>query len=369
MIYPTIMFPPQGMTTRQFILLWIVLMLYAGIQALFIAKETSIVFVWVLMHNLFVEHIRFASIYGIVHLSWRHKDSWRMAQHVTIYAAWVFATSLLLIGAELGIVMLWKQEMAFQNIWDSKHWIFLQHLLENLLIIVVSIVVQYRRELIEREERERTLHYLNTQMELATLRAQLNPHFLFNALNVINALIQANPDEARRVLQMVSDLLRYALQSNKRETVLLYEELSFVRKYLAIEHARFGKRLEYCIEADESLLHMPIPPMIIQPLVENAIKHGISPKTTGGKVYISVIPEPTGKGIVIQVVDNGVGIRNTPLQHPLAQQYLDSTGIGLANTAARLQKLFGSASALNIHGNNAEGGVTVQLLIPSKLHT
>jgi two-component system, LytTR family, sensor kinase len=248
------------------------------------------------------------------------------------------------------------------SIWSNKHWIFLQNFLENALIIAGFVVAQYRREIKHREERERELRLLNTQMELAALRSQLNPHFLFNALNAVNALVGVNPEQARRVLEMLADLLRYTLETGKQDVVSLSEELEFVRKYLAIEQERFGKRLQTRIEADDALLDAHIPPMLIQPLVENAVKHGISPKAIGGTVTVRVFAESGGGRLCVEVSDDGIGMKAMNISKI---QY--STGIGLANTDARLQKLFGVESALHIE--SSENGVTVSFSIPLALQT
>jgi LytS/YehU family sensor histidine kinase len=235
----------------------------------------------------------------------------------------------------------------------------LQNVLENALIIAGFVVARYRREFKEQEERERELRHLNTQMELAALRAQLNPHFLFNALNVVNALVGANPDEARRVLETLSDLLRYTLESDKREMVRLQEELDFVQKYLSIEQSRFGKRLQYRIEADESLLDTLIPPMLLQPLVENAVKHGISPKASGGEVCVIIAREEAGRGVSVEIRDNGVGLQHSTHAHSV---HTHSTGIGLTNVNSRLQKLFGEKSLLDVR--DSSDGVRVCFYIP-----
>mgnify|MGYP002784536025 CR=1 FL=1 len=284
---------------------------------------------------------------------------WHIGRQILGYAIWVHITSMLLIGANLGVIFAWGRMEALQSIWNNKHWIFLQNVLENSLLIAGFVVMRFRHEIKEREERERELRHLNTQMELAALRAQLNPHFLFNALNTVNALVGADPDEARRVLEMLSDLLRYTLESDKREMVSLQEELDFVQKYLSIEQARFGKRLQYYIEVDDTLFGALIPPMLLQPLVENAVKHGISPKASGGEVRVSIVRDKTGKDLEIEVHDNGVGIQ--PNSHA------QSTGIGLANVNSRLQKLFGEHLSFDVHDN--KNGVSVRFSLPLQTST
>ncbi len=343
-------------TKRSIFFLWLGLMLYAAVQALLVANSGAAPFVGVFLYNLISENFRFASIWAMLWCSGRYMQHWHIGKQILVYAAWVLATSFTLIATNLSVVFAWGRMEAFIGIWNNKHWIFLQHTLENALILAGFVVMRFRREINEQKKREKELRHLNTQMELAALRAQLNPHFLFNALNVVNALVGVSPDEARRVLEMLSDLLRYTLESDKREMVTLREELDFVRKYLAIEQARFGKRLQYRIEADETLLDTRIPPMLLQPLVENAVKHGISPKASGGEVSVRILYEKTNNRLLVEIHDNGVGLQRSTNTH--------STGIGLANVDARLQKLFGETSALKIENTVPENGVTASFLVP-----
>ncbi|MFY8001196.1 MAG: sensor histidine kinase [Candidatus Kapaibacteriota bacterium] len=347
---------------RKFLMLWLGLMLYAAVQAFFVARSGSAPFVGVLIYNLVAEHFRFVSIIAMVWLAWRYVHAWQQWHQILTYVLWAVITSFALIAINLGVLKILEREQGFISIWNNKHWILLQNFLENALVIAGFVVAQYRHEIRQREERERELRLLNTQMELAALRAQINPHFLFNALNTVNALVGANPEQARRVLEMLADLLRYTLESDKRDVVRLSEELDFVRKYLAIEQERFGKRLRTRIEADETLLDAHIPPMLIQPLVENAVKHGISPKAVGGTVTVRVFKEADGKRLWVEVADDGSGMKTVKSFHGWA-----STGIGLANTDARLQKLFGKDSALHIE--SSEHGVTARFSVPLALQT
>lgn len=346
----------QMMTKRSIFLLWCGLMLYAAVQAVLVAKSGSATFWGVFIYNVISENLRVVGVWAMLRFSWHTMQHWHAGQQIAAYTAWVLVTAIALIGANMGTVFAWGRKAAFASMWSNVHWMLLQNVLENGLIIAGFVVMRFRREIKEQKERERELRHLNTQMELAALRAQLNPHFLFNALNVVNALVGANPDEARRVLETLSDLLRYTLESDKRELVLLREELEFVRKYLSIEQARFGKRLQYNIEVDETLLDTFIPPMLLQPLVENAVKHGISPKASGGEVCVGIHRDSAGKRLSVEVCDNGVGLNHTMNAH--------STGIGLANMTARLQKLFGETSALKIQNIGNGNGVAVSFAVP-----
>src|SRR5262249_53309392 len=150
---------------------------------------------------------------------------------------------------------------------------------------------------------------------------QINPHFLFNTLNVLANLIHSNPSKAERVTEELADIFRYALQSTLVEWVKLDDELNFIQSYLGIEKARFEERLVYSFDVDPALRSLHIPPMILQPLVENAIKHGIGPIVEGGEIRISARSAPDG--VVIVVENTGAALHSTSGKH--------GTGIGLAN--------------------------------------
>jgi LytS/YehU family sensor histidine kinase len=273
----------------------------------------------------------------------------------------VMLLSMALFGVTIGMLVLLQQPRAVENILSTGQWIILQHILENGIGLAFIVLAEYRREIGEREERERELRHLNTQMELAALRSQLNPHFLFNALNAINALVGVQPEKARTVLETLAELLRYSLESDKRDFVSLREELDFVQKYLSIEQERFGKRLQISIDIDETLGEARVPPILIQPLVENAVKHGISPKAVGGTVSVTVRSDASanadGKRLWVEVSDDGVGMKTNKLSN-----HAPSIGIGLANTDARLRKLYGEESKLNVE--STENGVTVSFSMP-----
>ena len=178
-------------------------------------------------------------------------------------------------------------------------------------------------------------------MELSNLKAQINPHFLFNAMNGIRALIDEDPELAQDSLTRFSSLLRSALVAGKKELISLEEELSVVNNYLQLEEIRYEERLDYAINIDKSILGYKIPPFLIQTLVENAIKHGISNIPAGGKIDID-ISEKNGEALEIMVKNDG---KFDPLKIP-------DTGIGLANSRKRLSLLFGSESSLKIFNDN-----------------
>jgi len=144
-----------------------------------------------------------------------------------------------------------------------------------------------------------------TRARLAALQSQLNPHFLFNVLHTTSALVRTDPESAEEALDRLGDLMRYALDRAEQETVLLRDEWSFVEDYLAIERLRLGTRLHVECRVDPVVLDLPVPPFSVQPLVENAVRHGISPRPGAGRVTITAAPFE--RGVRIDVADDGAG--------------------------------------------------------------
>jgi LytS/YehU family sensor histidine kinase len=194
------------------------------------------------------------------------------------------------------------------------------------------------------------LEALVKELELKTIKAHINPHFIFNALNSIRALIDENPGRARKAVTELSNILRSSMQAEKLETVTFEKELNIVKDYLALEYIRFEERLQVEYEIDEDTLDQPIPPMMLQTLVENAIKHGISRQVDGGKVKI--VSDFQGNYHELVIVNTGAlnGSR-------------DVDGFGLASTKNRLQILFGQKANFDIR--EVEGNsVQARVLIP-----
>jgi signal transduction histidine kinase len=206
----------------------------------------------------------------------------------------------------------------------------------------------------EREAAER-LRARTREQELRSLRAQLNPHFLFNALNAVSAEVGRDPDEAREMIGRLAGLLRYSLDAGRRDLVPLAEEVGFVRDYLDLEGARMGRRLRAVLDVDDEALGAEVPPMALQTLVENAVRHGVAPAPGGGAVTVAARVE--GDAVEVLVEDTGVGAAPGALA--------DAEGVGLANTDERLRLLFGEASALRVEADRAQGfAVAFRLPLP-----
>lgn len=173
-------------------------------------------------------------------------------------------------------------------------------------------------------------------LELRTIKAQLNPHFLFNALNSIRALIDENPRRARTAVTELSNILRSSMQAEKVETVSLENELNIVRDYLGLEHIRFEERLQVVYDIDPNTLELPVPPMMLQTLVENAIKHGISKSVNGGTLVVKSH---------IKGLRHEVTIQNTGQLH----ENEGEGGFGLQSTRQRLELLYKEKANFEIY--------------------
>jgi hypothetical protein len=186
--------------------------------------------------------------------------------------------------------------------------------------------------------------------ELHLLKAQLHPHFLFNTLNTISSLVNNDPSRAETMIARLGDLLRLTLDGFGVQEVPLWRELNFTETYLAIEQVRFGPRLRVDIDIEPEMLDALVPYLLLQPLVENALRHGIAPRPGVGRLVIAA--RRTETGVRLEVADDGRG-----LPQPLAE------GVGLANTRARLRQLYGDAQSLRVEPG-AAGGVRVSVDLP-----
>src|SRR5205085_7447075 len=209
----------------------------------------------------------------------------------------------------------------------------------------------------ERQVRTAELERLLAESRLNTLRSQLHPHFLFNTLNAISAHVEHNPRIARRMLEQLGDLLRLSLEHADEQEIPLQKELAFLELYLAVQHVRFEERLDVEMSIEPATLTCLAPTFVLQPLVENAIKHGIASRTARGLVRISAWRENTT--LRLQVIDDGPGL-------PDGWHLETNQGVGLCNTVKRLEHLYGSAHHISI-ANRASGGVSVDVSLP--LHT
>ncbi|HEY2971818.1 MAG TPA: histidine kinase [Pyrinomonadaceae bacterium] len=227
-------------------------------------------------------------------------------------------------------------------------------------VIGVCYAFDYYRKYRQREFLASQLEAQLAQAQLDSLRTQLHPHFLFNTLNGIVGLVRDNKNDAAvNMLVGLSDLLRRALEHSTQQEVELNEEISFLQLYLSIQQMRFSDRLEIEIDIDPNTACALVPSMILQPLAENALRHGIGRSVASGVVGISSHIENGFLKLI--VFDNGAGL-------PENWQLKTSGGIGLANTAARLQQLYGENHRMEVR-NRTEKGVEVVIVIPFRTNS
>lgn len=247
----------------------------------------------------------------------------------------------------------WKEYMLALLSWDALRF-------HDQYIITVGIyyVIRYFQGLQKQEQEKSELTIKNREMQISLLKSQINPHFLFNTLNSISTLVHSSKDQARKLITQLSDVFRYALDAHGEQMVSLSKEIEFLENYVRIQQVRFGDRLCFERDIDPTCLSIRVPPMILQPLVENSIKYGIGPKPEGGTVALTV--RRSGSIVFFEVKDNGLGTKANPVMDG------SSSGIGMSNTDMRLKSYFGPQSKLRVRSN--ENGYAVSFYIEERDH-
>lgn len=214
-----------------------------------------------------------------------------------------------------------------------------------VLIGVLAAVVHYQAVRTKQTE----LVQLTAELQSAhlnALRKQLQPHFLFNTLNTVSALMDTDVNAARKVLSRLGQLLRVTLDTTKRERITLGKELDYIGNYLGIESVRFQDRLQVHYKVPEDLHNALVPSMMLQPLVENSVKHG--PNKTSGAVEISIEAERSDEWLTLKVKDNGKGCEGV-------QQAMETNGIGLRNVRDRLELIYGGSATMKVDSPGGQG--------------
>jgi LytS/YehU family sensor histidine kinase len=221
-------------------------------------------------------------------------------------------------------------------------------------VIGVAHAWRYHQKYRERELQAAELKGQLAQSQLQLLKMQLQPHFLFNTLHTISALMHKDVELADEMMVQFADLLRITLDDGQAHEVPLQQELDFVTTYLKIEQARLGSRLDVRLDIDPQARAALVPNLLLQPLVENAIRHGIAPRVQGGRLVIRA--RRAGPRLEVRIEDDGPGLAE---DFPVRSR----TGLGLANTRARLEGLYGAAHQFDL-SRRPEGGVAATLTIP-----
>jgi two-component system, LytTR family, sensor kinase len=207
-------------------------------------------------------------------------------------------------------------------------------LIWNLVYLSYHLLRQYHTTEVEKWKLEAEVQ----KASLGNLKSQINPHFMFNALNNIRALILEDPNRAREMLTQFSETFRYALQHSENSETTVAKELSIVKQYLALVGIQYEEKMQYTIDAEDSVMNEKIPPMILQLLIENAVKHGIALSPTGGLIAIDI--RQRGKQLVLMVKNTGTLKEKNQLE--------DSLGIGLNNVTKRLKLLYDNKANLKV---------------------
>ena len=270
---------------------------------------------------------------------------WRVVLHVA--GSGLFSLGWMLLRAALEAVQAHQAPAPMNFLWSLQHALverFFFNVLIYWAIVSVSHAFHFYRRSTERELRTVELEKSLADARWQALQMQLNPHFLFNTLHAIGALMRKDVDAAERMLVRLSDLLRAVLDRAGTQEVPLRREVAFLRSYLEIEQTRFGDRLQVRLELPENTLDALVPNLLLQPLVENSIKHGLSPRARAGWVEIGARRE--GARLRLWVRDNGAG---RPGLGPLHD------GVGLGNTRARLFQLYPGAHQFEAAALEPEG--------------
>jgi len=221
--------------------------------------------------------------------------------------------------------------------------------------LAIQHALRFRAESVERRLRASRLETELARAQLQALQAQMNPHFLFNTLNSIAVLMRRDVEAAERMLERLADLLEIAVRQRHRQTVPLEEELRTLRAYLEIEETRFPERLEVRFEIEPEVRHAPVPALLLQPLAENAVRHGLTPLDRGGTITVAARDADDGR-LEISIRDDGAGIPEAGIPE-------ERLGVGLENTRSRLEALYGDDAGMTVR-RTEEGGTEVLLRIP-----
>ena len=313
--------------------------------------EMSFGYVWALLTPLILWLARRFRI---------ERNHWRRSLVVHIFAS-------LFIGFGTRLI---HDLLFYSFIYDGARQITLVMLLQNIylifdygmliywVILLINYSFDYYRRYQEGEVKSSRLEAQLAQAELQALKMQLQPHFLFNTLHSISALLHKDVNAADTMIARLGDFLRLTLENAGTQEVSLQEEIEFLRCYLEIERMRFRDRLTVHINIEPEVFGARVPNLILQPIVENAIRHGIAPRSRPGRIEIYARRQD---GVLqVQVTDDGPGLPVNGNSKGILKE-----GVGLANTQARLQQIYGNTHRLDL-ANAPLGGLTVTLEIPFK---
>lgn len=285
------------------------------------------------------------------------KAKWQVS--LVVHMAWAVVLTLVQIVVAESILRAFthaRDAGGPRPIWSAVLDNFHSSLPTYCVILFGYYAFDYYAKYRDRELRASQLETRLSQAQLQALKMQLNPHFLFNTLNTISSLMYSDPDSADRMMTRLSELLRLTLEQNGEQEVTLKEEMEILDRYLQIERIRFEDRLRVTVSIEPAALEARVPNFSLQPLVENAIRHGIAPRPEGGRLDISARRDD---GVLrIRLSDDGPGLQPSGAHPPRRRE-----GIGVANTRARLEQLYGDDQSFDMT-NAPEGGLVVMMAVP-----
>jgi two-component sensor histidine kinase len=344
-------------------LIWSGLGLFDATQTVLVMRSEGMHHAWLLLFvTLFVSWLPWAAATPLVMrllvrfplARWRRPSTWL-----------VHAAACAGIGLASSAWMGWMDKTCdpwlrtpsagpFLPLWFNKFYNgLLAYLLLYAGILAVSYVIESRQRLAQQETETARLNEQLSKAQLNALRRQIEPHFLFNTLNAIAGLVRENRnDDAVSMIAGLSDFLRRVVQDSNRQEVSLGDEMEFVQKYLDIQKVRFAERLQLSVNVPDELSSAQVPSLILQPMVENAVKHGIAKRAQGGAIRISAFR--SNGTLTMRVYNDGP---------KLAENFEAETGTGIANARTRLQSLYGNAFDLSMK-NQEPGGVEVSVSVP-----
>lgn len=297
---------------------------------------------------------------------------WFMRRFPVTHRTWYYAVPIHVVGAAVCILFLSALYTAMRGaealLTQTAGFAYFDYLLTSFAqllaldsIIYLGGLVTVHAFMYYRRYRERTLQAERLKSDLAeaqlhALSLQLRPHFLFNSFHTIAMLVRRHEEErATETIASLSDFLRYILEGDGIQEVPLKQELDFMKSYVAVEKARYGDQLDVRVDAEAEALRALVPNLLLQPLVENAIRHGLRPVERPGGIDVEARRE--GSHLRLRVQDNGRGL-------PDGWRLEEQRGVGLSNTKARLRRLYGSDHYLNLHSPPGEEGLTVTIMLP-----
>jgi two-component system, LytTR family, sensor kinase len=277
----------------------------------------------------------------------------RLLLHIPLSLVFTLAFTLLFYGASQMLGAPADPDVFARNpasLFSRFNW------LVYWVIVGGYVASEYQDQIRDRKVQTIELERLLAQSRLEMLRTQLHPHFLFNALNAISAHVEGAPRTARWMLEQLGDLLRLSLDHGEEQEIALQQELAFVDRYLKLQKIRYEDRLDVIVDVDPRALRAYVPTFILQPLLENAIRHGIATRSVPGQIEIQARLEGEGGALRVSVLDDGPGL-------PVGWDPERGLGVGLSNTKERLKRLYGDKQSFKI-GSNSGGGVRVDLTLP-----